>query len=298
MSLKAIVQTLGGDLYDGGRRARIPAPGHSRRDRSVSLLLEGDRLIVHSFSDGDWKAVLDHLREHHLIDEANCPLSFSIEAITTAQPPTVPERRRAATRLWAEGAPVMGTLSERHCRLRAVERTLPGPDALRHHRSAPISAYADKGARRQAMIAAIQDSDGSLCAIEITYLNGRGERSGDLRLSRKTIGQAPAGCAVRLDPAHSEMLVGEGVFTSLSASQRFGLPAWALLSVRNLRVWIAPEGVRSILIAADRGKAGEDGANALQSRLMAMGVAARIALPPEPFDDWNDWSVGELAAQR
>ena len=46
MSLRAIVEAVGGDLYEGGRRANIPAPGHSAEDRSVSLLLEGDPLRV------------------------------------------------------------------------------------------------------------------------------------------------------------------------------------------------------------------------------------------------------------
>lgn len=58
MSLSHIVKALGGELYDGGRRANIPAPGHSSADRSVSLLLEDDRVVVHTFGDGDWKAVL------------------------------------------------------------------------------------------------------------------------------------------------------------------------------------------------------------------------------------------------
>ena len=68
MTLKTIVDMLGGDLYDGGRRANIPAPGHSPADRSVSLLLMNDRVVVHTFGDGDWKAVLDDLRERRLID--------------------------------------------------------------------------------------------------------------------------------------------------------------------------------------------------------------------------------------
>ncbi len=53
MSLRAIVRALGGELYDGGRRANIPAPGHSAGDRSVSLLLQGDRMVVHTFGDHD-----------------------------------------------------------------------------------------------------------------------------------------------------------------------------------------------------------------------------------------------------
>lgn len=50
MSLRHIVKVLGGDLYDGGARANIPAPGHSVGDRSVSLLLKDGRVYVHTFS--------------------------------------------------------------------------------------------------------------------------------------------------------------------------------------------------------------------------------------------------------
>ena len=74
MSLRTIVDVLGGDLYDRGFRANIPAPGHSPADRSVSLMLREGRIIVHTFGDGDWKGVLDFLREQRLIDAANAPL--------------------------------------------------------------------------------------------------------------------------------------------------------------------------------------------------------------------------------
>ena len=76
MSLKPIVQALGGDLYDRGLRANIPAPGHSAADRSVSLLLREGRVIVHTFGDGDWKDVLDYLRGEGLVDAHNAPLGW------------------------------------------------------------------------------------------------------------------------------------------------------------------------------------------------------------------------------
>mgnify|MGYP002524993862 CR=1 FL=1 len=47
MTLHRIVAALGGELYCEGRRANIPAPGHSARDRSVSLLLTDDRVVIH-----------------------------------------------------------------------------------------------------------------------------------------------------------------------------------------------------------------------------------------------------------
>ncbi len=299
VSLLTIVKTLGGELYDGGRRANIPAPGHSNADRSVSLLLEEGRVIVHTFGDGDWRAVLDDLRARRLVDAGNAPLSISgpIEPVERPLARSAPERRDAALRLWERGRAVPGTASERYCRHRGIVRDLPGGDVLRHHTEAPVSAYRRSRYARPALMAAIQAADGAFTAVEITYLTSQGRRVTDLRLARKTVGPAAGGCAVRLDPAAPEMLVGEGVFTTLSASEWFGLPAWALMSTRNLRVWAAPERVRSVLIAADRGKDGEASAARLRARLEAEGVAATVALPPEPWGDRNEWSVG-LARAR
>ena len=145
---------------------------------------------------------------------------------------------------------------------------------------------------RPAFVAGIQDEAGAYTGVEVTYLTLGGRRADNLRLSRKTVGLAPGGCAVRLDPAATEMLVGEGVHTTLSATERFGLPGWALLSTRNLRAWRAPAGVRSVVIAADRGADGEASAGRLRQGLLEGGVAAVIELPPHPFGDWNDWAQG------
>lgn len=292
MSLHAIVQTLGGDLYDRGRRANIPAPGHSRHDRSVSLLLEGDRVVVHTFGGGDWREVLDHLREQGLIDAANAPLSVAAaEARIAPALATRLERRDAALRLWEAGRAIAGTPSERYCRARGLVGALPGGEVLRHNAATPVSAYRRGGYARPALLAAILTRDGVLTAVEVTYLTAQGARATDLRLGRKTIGPAPGGCAIRLDPAGADLLVGEGVFTTRSASEWFGLPGWALGSTRNLRVWRPPEGVRSVLIAADRGRDGEASAEQLRAGLVDDGVTATVALPPSPYGDWNEWSV-------
>lgn len=299
MSLRTIVQVMGGDLYDRGRRANIPAPGHSAADRSVSLLLEDNRLVVHTFGDGDWRAVLDDLRGRGLIDAANAPLSMSGErqARAAAESPNGLQRRSAALAIWEAGRALPRSVSERHCRLRGVVRDLPGPEALRHAGETPVSAYRAGGRTRPALLAGILTAEGALTAVEVTYLAPNGRRAEDLRLSRKTVGVAPGGCAVRLDPVADEMLVSEGVFTTLSASEWFGLPAWALMSTRNLRVWRAPEGVRSVLIAADRGADGEASAERLKAGLLQQGVAASIALPPDPYGDWNEWSAAQRRAE-
>ena len=68
MSFKALVLALGGDLYAGGTRANVPAPGHSADDRSVSLLLRDGRLIIHGFGGADWRDVRRDLQFRGLVD--------------------------------------------------------------------------------------------------------------------------------------------------------------------------------------------------------------------------------------
>jgi hypothetical protein len=291
MSLRTIVQVLGGDLYDRGARANIPAPGHSAADRSVSLMLREGRIIVHTFGDGDWRAVLEHLRRHGLVDARNAPTSLSKDKGKPAfgvVGASDLERLDVARRFWEGGRAIAGTLSERHCRLRHIERPLPGPGVARHHPDAPVSAYGYDRLRRAALLVGVRDAAGAFTAVEVTYLSPNGRRATDLRLSRKIVGLVPPGTAVRIDPAGPEMVVAEGFFTTLSASECFSLPGWALLSTRNLRSWSAPEGVRSVLIAADRGKDGEASAEVLRERLARQGVRGQVALPPAPHGDWNE----------
>ncbi|HEX5264496.1 MAG TPA: toprim domain-containing protein [Phenylobacterium sp.] len=288
MSLAGIVRVMGGDLYAGGHRANIPAPGHSHADRSVSLLLDCDRVVVHTFNGCDWREVLAVLQERGLVD-ADGRLA-GLGHGPALGPASREELGRfagiaRAQAIWAEGRPVGGSLSERHARLRAISRPLPA--ALRHHAALPLAAYRGQGTARPAMLAAIRDAQGELCGVEATYLAADGTRA-RMALPRKTLGRAPSGCAVRLDPAAAHMLVAEGVFTALSASERFGLPAWALLSVGNLRAWSPPTGVRRVTIAADVGAAGEAGAAVLSGRLRRLGLVVTVRAPPAPALDWND----------
>lgn len=299
MSLAPIVRALGGDLYAGGRRATVPGPGHSRHDRSVSLWIDGGRLVAHSFGSSTWAEVLDDLRVRGLIDAHRRVqgTSGAMAAAGVCAPP--PETRRAAAaRVWSEARPIGRSLALAHLRRRGVERATPVSEALRLHDALPSAVYERRGRRRPALIAAIQDGEGSVVGVEITYLAPGGHRAEDLRCPRKIIGCVPAGAAVRLDPPGPTLLVGEGVFSVLSAADRFGLPAWSLLSAGALGRWSAPAGVSKVVIAADRGKAGEAAAERLRAGLAARGVDADVALPPAPWEDWNAADAAERRARE
>ncbi|KAK0360702.1 hypothetical protein LTR94_026268, partial [Friedmanniomyces endolithicus] len=103
----------------------------------------------------------------------------------------------------------------------------------------------------------------------------------------------PPGSAVRLCAPAARMLVGEGVVTTLSAMMSFELPGWALLSAGNLSRWQAPDSVAAVVIAGDRGAAGERAAMRLARRLENDGVKASLAYPPVPWGDWNEALQGD-----
>lgn len=289
MTLANIIRALGGDMYDRGLRANIPAPNHSPDDRSVSLTLSKGRVIIHSFGSTPWTEVADALREKGLID-ANNRLTGAGAAASGyhAERRNSVDRQDAASRIWELGRPAAGTLTERHARLRKIRRPLPGPETLRHVFAAPISAYTGKGRTKPALVVAIRDTSARLAGIEITYLDPNGRRAAGLRLSRKMIGSIPPGSAVRLDDPAPEMLVGEGLFTTLSATERFQLPGWALMSTALMRTWTPPPGVKRLLIAADHGPDGVRSATMLRERAIAAGVSADTVFPDNPEHDWND----------
>ena len=287
MTLHAIVAALGGDLYQGGQRANVPAPGHSADDRSISLLLAEGRVVIHGFGAAGWREMRDALRRRGFIDADG-----RLTGEGTARPSTPgPDRRvrtEAAHRLWDGSVPLTpGDPAALHLRRRAVAGG-HGAHDLRCHPAAPIAVYRGGGAARPALVARISDAEDRLTAVEITYLARNGLAAAGLRLPRKTVGVVPAGAAVRLSPVAQEMLVGEGVVTVLSAMERFRLPGWALMSANNLSRWSPPDEVRRVLIAADRGPAGEGAAVRLFRRLRALGLEARIRLPDPPFGDWNE----------
>jgi len=291
MSLRPIVLACGGELYAGGRRANIPAPGHSPHDRSISLLWDDGRVVAYGFGGADWREALRSLRDLGLLDAENRLRADPGPAPPPPPPrsePTAVERETAARALWAAGRELPGTLSETYLRARRILRPLPGGHALRHHGSAPVAVYAAGPRRKPAMLAAIRDPAGRITAVEIVYLDPGGRRARWPRVSRKIIGRMGPGSAVRLDEAGPEMLVAEGIATALSASERLGLPAWALLSTGNLRRWAPPAGTRRVVIAGDRGVDGEASARILAARLRRSGVRPEVRLPPLPFGDWNE----------
>src|SRR6266545_375349 len=59
-NLRALARQLGGDV--AGNHLVIPGPGHSARDRSLAVWIDGDDIRVHSHAGDDWRACRDYVR--------------------------------------------------------------------------------------------------------------------------------------------------------------------------------------------------------------------------------------------
>jgi hypothetical protein len=294
MSLRPIVAALGGDLYSGGARASVPAPGHSPADRSMSLMLSHGRVVIHGFGEADWRVMRDDLVRRGLIDPSG-RLTGGGPAVSSGPRPDRRQRVATAARLWAGSTAVApGSAADLYLRRRAV-RGGGVALALGLHPAAPTSVYRSGGPVLPALVARVSDANDVLTAVELTYLQPNGRPATGLTPSRKTVGRVPPGAAVRLALAGEAMLVGEGVVTTLSAMDRFGLPGWALMTAHNLAAWTAPPEARHVLIAADAGTVGEAAALKLRRRLVGLGLAAEAVWPDAPFGDWNDVEAAAAA---
>ena len=66
------------------------------------------------------------------------------------------------------------------------------------------------------------------------------------------------------------------------------LPGRASLGASNLVNQQVTPTTAMVIIAVDRGDTGEREAKMLATRLHGQGIAVRMALPPEDYDDWNE----------
>ncbi len=281
--LERIVAACGGILLDGGTRALICGPEHSRKDRSVSLReTEDGRLLIHCFSPrDDWRSVRAALAAKGLLDlETPAAGPNRIIARKIASQPMAEERIRRARRIWEESHAIGFTAATIYLRNRAIPPDLWGSPALRFH---PRMTSLDDRRRRPALIAAIKDANGEVQGVQVTLLSAHGAAKAAVPTPRRVIGKLMGG-VVRLAEPKSELVVGEGVETMLSATQALGLPGWAALTADNLSQFCPPKSVKKLVIAIDNDAAGYAACERLKRRLT---IAVEIAPPPHGADDWN-----------
>ena len=112
----------------GRNRVLCPGPGHSKADRSLSVIFNGGAgPVVHSFAGDDWRLCKNHVSA--LLGGA----AYVWSTPQQRERDRDDERTAIARTLWSEGIDPRGTPAEDYLRSRGLTLTNAARKALRFH---------------------------------------------------------------------------------------------------------------------------------------------------------------------
>jgi putative DNA primase/helicase len=274
--LAEIARALGGEI-NGRDRVTAPGPGHSPKDRSLTVRLcstAPDGFLCHSFAGDDWRECRDYVRqrlgmpdwqpgdgrEHHRTIGPADVAKWDFGTISTE----VDDRRRTeedlerikrAQKLWFEAGDPRGTAAEDYLASRALilHDDIAG-SVLRFH---PRTPWRNENAGRidfvPCLIAAFRSiDDNEINAVHRIRVDVPEHWP---KTQRRMLGIVHRG-AIKLAAAGEELLIAEGLETAMSPREAgMTTPCWALGSVGSISFFPIIHRVRRLLIAAETGDA-------------------------------------------
>jgi hypothetical protein len=293
MIAREIAQKLG-HAVRAGHDWRCDCPVHQGHSLTIADGRDG-KLLVKCFGGCEWRDIFSEFRALGLSEgrptdidpEREEDLRRRRDAEARAEIERLRRRIAAARDLYRRGGPAAGSPVETYLRLRNISGPIPA--VLRFLQRCPHR----NGGYFPAMVAPIVNAAGEQIAIHKTFLRPDGRGKADLPKTeqRETCGPVKGG-TVRLGPHRpgSPLIIGEGVESTLSAMQLFSLPGWAALCANGIETLDLPVNVRQIVIAADNDMngVGQRAALSAQAGWGSEGRSARILLPPNPGEDFND----------
>jgi hypothetical protein len=245
------------------------------------------KLLAHCFGGCEYDDVIASLVEYGVFDDDDTVLPRCEERASTVRSIEQDAYRIGqACGIYAEAS--AGSLVATYLHEARGLSLLP-PEILKEHPHCPHRL----GVRLPAMVAPVVNVDGEQNAVHCTYLrrDGTGKANLSRQFQRECRGVVRGG-AIRLalhDPQRP-LIIGEGIESTLSAMQIFGLPGWSAVYAGGLKTVELPLAVRSVVIAADNdvGGTGQRNALAARERWTDEGRAVRIVMPTASGDDFND----------
>ncbi len=301
INLRGIARALGGEIV--GQQVLCPGPGHSAKDRSLSVRLSiaaSDGFVVFSHAGDDFAACRDHVAR--LLGIAS---ERGLRAV--AQQPERPaeaaaahrdcdaEKVRRALAIWRESTDPTGSVVEHCLASRRLNLTRDLTCAPRFHPACPWRDEASGSLIRvPAMIAAFRNivSD-EITGVHRTRLSPDGQK-----LGRRMLGIA-AGAAIKLDgdtAVTHGLVVGEGIETCLAARQMGLRPIWAMGSVGGIATLPVLAAVDALTFLEETGDSGAS-ARAIEQCGARWHSAGRevVVVRPRVEGDLNDALKGAAA---
>ncbi|WLS03103.1 DUF7146 domain-containing protein [Shinella oryzae] len=264
IDIKTAARLLGGDA--SRNRVSCPGPGHSKRDRSLSVTFHADGTFsTTSFAGDDFRDCRDHVKAKlGMSDERRLAVTAPAVAVSSGGSAA---RVGAISRLWSQCIPIKGTLAERYLERRGLSYDGDG------WRFRPTS---------RALIAIITDAvTGDPIGWHETLLDADGNKTGRLMHGRAT------GGVVRLydEPGSTEISIAEGIETALATGAR---PIWACLSSSIMKGLPVLPSIEQLTVFADHDHAGVKAANEVGERWHAAGRRVTLTMPGLPGLDFDD----------
>lgn len=306
LNIRDAAQALGGEII-GRTRIVCPGPGHSRNDRSLSVSFDGSEFTVHSFAGDDWQTCKDYVRERLGLpkwqpgdgqdrriphDKVKAWDAAVVEAESSDRVRTEDDliRISRARELWHEAGEPRRTLAEAYLASRCLDL---GDDLAGHVlRFHPRCPWRDENTGRTVFIPAMLAVFRSIDDDAISAIHRVALRSDGIKIGRRMLGVVHR-AAVKLDPAGSELAVGEGIETGMAARQLGYGPVWSLGSVGAISFFPLVDGVKRLLILGETGKANEQAVRLCSQRWQK--AWRRVAVvQPELGSDLNDELVAKM----
>lgn len=283
-----IARDMGGDWH--GSYGTVPAPGHSPRDRSVSIRphrSNPDDVVVNSFAGDDPLAIKDELRSRGYLPEWHGRHRTTARNRAQVAPGSAfksEETQRQlgkALWLWERSQPIVGTLAERYLReVRRVEGELPPTlrflPARGEHPPSMVAAF---GLADEPMPGLMRFGASSIRGVHLTKLRPDGLG----KVAKIMLGKGhtlPIVLGVMNDGL--ELAITEGVEDGLSVRMLGGFGVWAAGSANRMPRLAAhvPAWVARVTVFIDADVAGERFGSALVEQLETRGlevIAVRMA---------------------
>jgi len=295
--LRSMATALGGDVVGG--QVSCPGPGHSPKDRSLSVRLSVASplgFIAHSHCGDDFRECRDYVTAKLGLDpdawkRNRDEAKDQPKAPAPARPDDSADRIREALDYWKESREPRGTIAQRYLNSRALD--LPDDIAGSVIRWNP---------RIKAMISLFRNiKTGEPQAVLRTYLDDSGRKRKVFDRDGKELGERlfkgpTGGAAIMLDPFNSvtdTLVIGEGVETCLTGRQEGMRPTWALGSCGEIKKFATIDGVRSLTIHRERCEHNAEASEICAARWIKAGRQVSDAWP-KVGKDINDAAVQEL----
>lgn len=284
IDIQTLATTLGGTSPSGKGSYSCLCPAHKDTTPSLSISLgDQDQLLLYCHAGCAFEDIVEALHQQGLLpgrkseqDEHRLPLPSPKEGVN-------PYSRQ----LWHQSVPLEGTLGHVYLQTRLADLLEAIPPTLRY---LPSAKHSPTGKVFPCLLAAVTVYPcRQVTAIHRTFLSLDGKGKAPVDTPKMMLGQVRGG-AVRLAPPGQELMIAEGLETSLTLHIMLKKPTWAALSSQNMAQVILPPLplAQTLYIAQDNDAGGQKGAMTLAEKAWAEGRTVRILQPPHRLNDFND----------